>query len=138
MGQIIIAGVGLLNLICIHLFKFVTLGWALQCERFLRAFLSELRWFCVFWVVKVTKYSCWSCIIASSSYWKLISSFFVFYDDTFYFGLVFLVVGHMCPYSIWPWAIFVRTVLLTLDQWFPTGVPRHPGVPFAIPRGAAS
>jgi len=25
-----------------------------------------------------------------------------------------------------------------LDQWFPTGVPRHPGVPFVIPRGAAS
>jgi len=25
-----------------------------------------------------------------------------------------------------------------LKQWFPTGVPRHPGVPFAIPRGAAN
>jgi len=22
-------------------------------------------------------------------------------------------------------------------QWFPTGVPRHPGVPFTVPRGAA-
>jgi len=22
-------------------------------------------------------------------------------------------------------------------QWFPTGVPRHPGVPFAVPRDAA-
>jgi len=25
-----------------------------------------------------------------------------------------------------------------LHQWFPTGVPRHPGAPFTIPRGAAS
>jgi len=25
-----------------------------------------------------------------------------------------------------------------LSQWFPTGVPRHPRVPFTIPRGAAS
>ena len=25
-----------------------------------------------------------------------------------------------------------------LNQWFPTGVPRHPRVPFTIPRGAAS
>jgi len=25
-----------------------------------------------------------------------------------------------------------------LVQWFPTGVPRHPRVPFTIPRGAAS
>jgi len=24
-----------------------------------------------------------------------------------------------------------------LSQWFPTGVPRHPGVPFTVPRGAA-
>ena len=24
-----------------------------------------------------------------------------------------------------------------LVQWFPTGVPRHPGVPFRVPRGAA-
>jgi len=24
----------------------------------------------------------------------------------------------------------------SLIQWFPTGVPRHPRVPFAIPRGA--
>jgi len=25
----------------------------------------------------------------------------------------------------------------SLEQWFPTGVLRHPGVPFTIPRGAA-
>ena len=25
-----------------------------------------------------------------------------------------------------------------LDQWFPTGVLRHPRVPFTMPRGAAS
>jgi len=24
-----------------------------------------------------------------------------------------------------------------VNQWFPTGVPRHPGVPFTVPRGAA-
>jgi len=27
--------------------------------------------------------------------------------------------------------------LHSLYQWFPTGVPRHPGVPFTVPRGAA-
>jgi len=26
---------------------------------------------------------------------------------------------------------------IMLDQWFPTGVPRYPGVPFTVARGAA-
>jgi len=26
----------------------------------------------------------------------------------------------------------------SLEQWFPTGVPRHPAVPVAMPRGVAS
>jgi len=29
------------------------------------------------------------------------------------------------------------TARIQLDQWFPTGVPRHHGVPFTVPRGAA-
>ena len=29
------------------------------------------------------------------------------------------------------------TIGITLCQWFPTGVPRHPGVSFTVPRGAA-
>jgi len=27
--------------------------------------------------------------------------------------------------------------MLSLVQWFPTGVPQHPGVPFTVPSGAA-
>jgi len=58
-------------------------------------FLSELRIGCAFRVTQVTKYSCWSCIFASGSYWELISSLLCFMMITFYFWLFFLVVaGH--------------------------------------------
>jgi len=30
----------------------------------------------------------------------------------------------------------VNSNYVCLVQWFPTGVPRHPGVPFTVPRGA--
>jgi len=70
---------------------------------------------CVFWEVKQTKYSCWICIIASSSYWEL--PFLCFMMITFHFLFVFLIMGHICPCSIWCWVMFVPSVLVVLDFW---------------------
>jgi len=106
----------------ILIFKRVTLDWALQYEGFWEHLVGvPVRvdiwlWFCVFAWKKVTKYSCWICTIASSSYRELISSLFLcFVMHTLYFGS-FFSLGHICPYSIWRWTIFAPTLLHMLEQ----------------------
>jgi len=43
--------------------------------------------------------------------------YFFFVEDYTVFLLVCLVVGHVCPYSIWRLAIFVPTVLVMPHFW---------------------
>ena len=111
MGQINITGVG-----CVEFYLYSSL-WA--CH----TWLSTVKGFwekmiLCFCMEKVTKLSCWRCVIASScsSYWELESCIFcVLWCLHCVFRSFIFILGHICSYGLWCWAIFVPTVLYMQD-----------------------